>query len=67
MTAASTISPSFTAKSPLRTVTVPSPSTCSMRTVPAAAMVTDFSVERKSPPVMVATLVLESADQAPME
>ena len=44
----------------------PVAATCSMRTVVAAATVTDFSLCRKSPSLMVETWVLESLDHAPM-
>ncbi len=64
---ASTTSPASTGTDSLRTVTVPSVPTCSMRSVSSASSTTDCSLCRKSPSSMVATLVRESADQAPME
>ena len=64
---ASTTSPASTGTDSLRTVTVPSVPTCSMRRVSSASSTTDCSLCRKSPSSMVATLVRESADQAPME
>ena len=67
MTAPSMISPARTGSSGLRTVTVPSVATCSMRSVSAASRVTEVSLWRKSPLSMVATWVFESADQAPIE
>lgn len=45
---------------------MPSSATCSILSVPASEITTDFSVERKSLRPMVATFVLDSADQAPM-
>ena len=62
----STTSPASTGIDSLSTVTVPSAATCSMRSVSSASMTTDCSLERKSSLPMVATLVFESADQAPM-
>ena len=68
MTVASTISPAVHGqRRPCSTVTVPSAPTCSMRSVSAAARVTDCSLLRKSPAAMWATCVLESGDQAPIE
>ena len=66
ITAPSTISPSTTGTS-LSTVTVPSSATCSIRSSSSASSVTDCSVERKSPSLIVATWVLESFDQSPIE
>ena len=66
MKVASTTSPASTGIDSLSTVTVPSAATCSMRSVSSASMTTDFSLERKSSLPMVATLVFESGDQAPM-
>ena len=63
MRVASSTSPARSSSPSLRTVTV-SPATCSMRTVVAASRVTDVSFERKSPSLIVATCVGESADQA---
>jgi hypothetical protein len=67
MTAESTISPSCTSRPSLRTVTSPPDPTCSMRSVSAPGMVTDVSVERKSPSPIVETCDAESFDQAPIE
>ncbi len=67
MTAASTTSPSCTGKSSFRTVTVPSAATCSIRIVPARAIVVDCSVARKSPSVIVTTRERDCGDQAPIE
>ena len=67
MRVASTTSPPSTGTDSLSTVSVPSSATCSMRSVSSAAITTDCSLWRKSPSVMVATLVRESALQAPME
>jgi hypothetical protein len=67
MTAESTISPSWTASCSLRTVTAPSAPTCSMRSVSAFGIVSDVSVDRKSPSSIVATCDRESFDQAPIE
>ena len=64
ITAPSTISPSTTGTS-LSTVTVPSSATCS-RSSSSASSVTDRSVERKSPSLIVATWVFESFAQSPM-
>ncbi len=65
-TEASTTSPASTGTDSRSTVVVPSAASSSMRSAPASAITVDFSVERKSFAPMVATLVLESADQAPM-
>ena len=62
----STTSPASTGIDSLSTVTVPSAATCSMRSVSSDSMTTDFSLERKSSLPIVATLVFESGDQAPM-
>ena len=67
MTAASITSPASSGVDSFSTVTVPSPATCSIRTSSSAATVTDCSVERKSPSVIVATWVLQSDDHSPME
>ena len=64
---ASTTSPASTGTDSRSTVTVPSSATCSMRSVPSASTTAEVSLERKSPDVMCATLVLDSGDQAPME
>ena len=63
----STISPASTGRDALRTVTSPSSATCSMRSVPASARVTDVSLWKKSPVAIVATWVADSGDHAPME
>ena len=62
----STTSPASTGTDSFSTVTVPSAATCSMRSVSSDSMTTDCSLERKSSLPIVATLVFESADQAPM-
>jgi hypothetical protein len=67
MTAASTISPACTFSPSLSTVVLPSAPTCSMRSTAGASKVTDVSLCRKSPSLMVATWDLVSGDQAPME
>ena len=67
ITVASMTSPARTLRSSLSTVTVPSLAVCSMRRVSSAASTTDFSLWRKSSASMVATLVRESALQAPIE
>ena len=67
MTAASRTSPASTGKSGLSTVTSPSAETCSIRTVPSPATVTDSSVERKSPSLMVQTCDWDSEGHAPIE
>ena len=59
-------SPASTGTSALSTVTEPSAATCSMRSVSSAAITTDFSLARKSCSPMVATLVFESGDHAPI-
>ena len=66
MTAPSKISPATTFTS-FSTVTVPSSATCSIRSSSSASSVSDCSVERKSPSPIVATWVLESFDQSPIE
>ena len=66
ITVESTTSPASTGTDSCSTVVEPSSPTCSMRRVSSFSMTTDFSLERKSSAVMWATLVLESADQAPM-
>ena len=66
MNVPSTTSPASTGTDSLSTVTVPSAETCSMRRVSSASITTDFSLERKSCSPMVATLVFESAVQAPI-
>lgn len=66
ITEASTTSPASTGTRSRSTVALPSSATSSMRSAPSAAITADFSVERKSFWPMVATLVSESADQAPM-
>lgn len=65
-TEASTTSPARTGTDSRSTVVEPSSPTSSMRRVPSSATTADFSVDRKSSTPMVATLVLESAVQAPM-
>ncbi len=67
ITAASTISPACTGNSGLRTVTVPSAATCSIRTSVGAARVTETSECRKSPSSIVVTRDAESADHSPIE
>ena len=67
ITAASSTVPSVMLIRPLRTVTVPSLRTCSMRTWLSRFTVTDCSVERKSPSLIVATWERESLDHGPME
>ena len=67
MTAASTISPASTGTDALRTVAAPSAATCSIRSSSSRSIVTDCSVERKSPPHIVETCDLESFDHAPIE
>ncbi len=62
----STTSPVSTFISGLRTVTLPSAATCSMRSVSSASRTTDCSLARKSSLPIVATLVLEAGDHAPM-
>ncbi|CAB4793011.1 unannotated protein [freshwater metagenome] len=63
----SMISPACRDNLALSTVTLPSVATSSMRTSVAVGTVTDFSLPKKSPPVMVLTWVLESADHLPIE
>ncbi len=65
-TEASTTSSLRTGTDSRSTVVVPSSATSSMRSEPASEIVVDFSVERKSFSPIVATLVFESEDQAPM-
>ncbi len=67
ITVASTTSPSRTPRASLSTVVVPSVATWRMvrRSLPAST--TDCSLERKSSAPMVATLVLLSVLQAPIE
>ena len=48
-------------------VTAPSSATCSIRSSPASATVTDVSECRKSPSDMVDTCEAESGDHAPIE
>ncbi len=60
-------SPACTAIASFRTVSVPSCATCSTRTSPASAIVTDRSVSRKSPAVIVETCERESPAKAPIE
>jgi hypothetical protein len=67
MKVASTTSPAWMGRASSRTVVVPSPVTCSMRSSSAASKVVDCSLWRKSPVAMVATRVLESGDHAPIE
>ena len=67
MTVASTISPASTGIDSLSTVVVPSAATSSMRTRAVGATVVERSLARKSPRGHVATWVLESGDQAPIE
>jgi hypothetical protein len=66
MTVESTTSPSRTFRPSLRTVVPDSPTSWIVR-VSSAGMTTDCSLERKSSLPMVATFVLESGDQAPIE
>ena len=67
MTAASSTSPALTRVLSLRTVTLSSGSTCSIRTAPSSSTVTDRSVERKSPSLIVDTCERESEDHSPIE
>ncbi len=67
ITVASTISPSRTGSRSTSAVTVPSEATSSTRRSPAAATVTDCSLDRKSSAAMCATCVFESGDHAPIE
>ena len=67
ITAASSTSPSSTGRRSLSTVTVPSGATCSIRTEPSRPAVTERSVERKSPSLIVATCEPDCDDQAPIE
>ncbi|BAS07844.1 hypothetical protein AHiyo4_12660 [Arthrobacter sp. Hiyo4] len=67
ITVPSMTSPPSTGKAFFRTLTEPSSRTSWRAMVPSDPMTTDFSFARKSSAVMWATLVLESADQAPME
>ena len=67
ITAPSTTSPSWTAIPPLSTVAEPSPATYSIRSSSAWSIVTERSVERKSPSDIVATCERLSFDQAPIE
>ncbi len=67
ITDASMTSPASSGVEAFRTVIAPSAATCSMRTSVGSATVTERSVERKSPPSIVATWVLESDDHAPIE
>ncbi len=46
---------------------MPSPATCSIRSVSSAGTVNDVSECRKSPPPIVATCERESSDHAPIE
>jgi hypothetical protein len=64
---ASTTSPACTDSPSLSTVVEPSVPTSSMRSVSAAGMVTDSSLERKSPSPIVATWLRDSDDHAPIE
>lgn len=66
ITEASTTSPASTGTDSRSTVVEPSSPASSMRSEPSSGITTDFSVERKSSVSMWATLVLESAVQAPM-
>jgi hypothetical protein len=67
MTVPSTISPARTGKASLSVVVVPSASTSWIEIVVSSSMTTDFSFERKSSAPIVATFVLESLLQAPIE
>src|SRR5690625_6246851 len=67
MKVASTISPLRTFRFSFRFVTLPSASVWRMVRVSLSDSVTDCSFEKKSFAPMVATLVLESCDQSPME
>ena len=60
MTAASMISPLETLVCSLSTVTLPSRSTCSIRTVPSRSIVCERSVARKSSSLIVDTCERES-------
>ena len=66
MTDASTTSPASTGIDSRSTVVVPSAPANSIRSEPSASITADFSVERKSSSPIVATLVFESAVQAPI-
>ncbi len=66
MKVASTTSPARTFTSSLSTVSVPSTPTCTIERVSSASTTTDFSLEKKSPSPIVATLVLDSELQAPI-
>ncbi len=63
----STTSPSSTFSPSLRIVSVPSAPTCLMVSSSAAGSTIDFSLLRKSLTPIVATFVLLSEDQAPIE
>ena len=63
----STTSPPLTLRPSLRIVSVPSAAVWRMVRVSAAGRITDCSLERKSSWPMVATLVLLSLLQAPIE
>ena len=67
MTEVSTTSPAVTGTDSRNTVVCPSSPVSSMRSEPASAITADRSVERKSPAVMCATLVVDDGDQAPIE
>ena len=67
MNVPSMISPALSFVLAFSTVTAPSAPTCSMRTSVASGTVTDRSLPKKSPPLIEATWVWESADQAPIE
>ena len=64
---ASTTSPASTGTDSRSTVTAPSAPTSSIRSVSSFSRTTDFSLPRKSPDSMWATLVFDSGDQAPIE
>ena len=62
----SRISPSRSFSPSFRTVTAPSAATCSIRTLVALPIVTDFSLPKKSPLLILATVVLLSLVHAPI-
>ena len=66
MNVPSTMSPASNLRPSLSTVTAASAPTNSMRAVVAAAIVTDFSLPKKSPACMEATWALLSGLQVPI-
>ena len=67
ITDASITSPVWSDSPSLSTVVVPSAAACSIRTVVASGTVTDCSVLKKSPSLIVETCEAESRDHAPIE